>query len=89
MRLYLYIVIIVSITKYKIIIITICLNTIRPNKINYLILRPFLSKSDEGMRFFFKNFIEVKIDEGNGFFFFFFFFFKRQYMILGFFIFLL
>jgi len=41
---------------------------LRPNKINYLILRPFLSKSDEGMRFFFFNFIEVKIDDGNFFF---------------------
>jgi len=38
---------------------------IRPNKINDLILRPFLSKSDEGMRHFFLNFVEVKIDEGN------------------------
>jgi len=36
------------------------------------------------MRHFFLNFIEVKIDEGNGFFFF---FFKRQYMLLGFYLF--
>jgi len=55
---------------------TISVQNIRPNKIIYLILRPFLSKSDEGMRHIFKKFIEVKIV----------FFFKLQYMLSQFFV---